>query len=320
MSKVKQDAIVVMSAQTTNNNSSINSACLITLETQSNIKNRGGKVFHVKDAKGKTLQLYDAESLAKWLAKNPAFPHKAKPTPEQLTELQGLVSGFVPYKGSHVKNTTIDMFRQVGNVQPVNAFLDLQPQSLQAEIKSYLINDFNRLHLPYMVVTYNQEQRALNENHGSWFNKCLYDAMQEVRLVQIVIDSGDVVSVVLRVKSKKGRQTETHMIKYQIILQEQGSTFYKTYREIFVPVDISGSAAINHKEVYKNNEGELIFQRQGRNTLFIEDLGILSSNRSRRRSGGASTLYTYNGKKYTTHTGPRGGKYIVVDGRKHYLN
>ena len=297
--------------------------CPITCEDIDSIEEK--YKFEVKQ-NGTTVQTYNLVALSDWLTLKPFYPHSMEhPTPEDIKELEKrnetLNRVFV-----YVKNKGVppNYFTHVSSM--VSSFKDIQIRSgvhdLQLNLHKIFTIYFDKLNFQNSVVFYfGKESTQWNVVKGiNLFGKqSLYQKCNTILLHKIYIDNTNEIYCDFSINTMDNKKRTLYcsfnaqdiprmLANPQTIRDNTNFTFMYKCKEPKIDETI---IANQEKLVYYNKAGELVFDKTKSNG-FNECMPAAQ--------GGGKAKYTFKGKQYKVHVGKRGGKYIVVNREKKYIN
>jgi hypothetical protein len=273
--------------------------CPITLNSQANIRNAGHACFKVKNENGRVVQIYDAKALAEWLESNEEYPHKGKPSEEDMRRLASLVPGFIPKPVVVIDR--YDFFRLAPDA-PVGRFNSISVPELKRQVyallRRKLCDDISQL-----AVRKNGTTKVLGEKRKkrvgiAFKDVSMLDEITSITLTEMFVDDTNYVDAFFKVTI--GNKVKMLWMQMRFAAGEQRceTQWIDTYKVKYNHDDD------NSRHVFSGEEP------------IYPSFGLRTPDGS--QSAGAKEHTLFNGRKYLVRHGVRGGRFILVKGEKKY--
>lgn len=297
------------------------------LNSVSNMRKDNQPIFKVvRD--GKVAQVYSAEALAMWLKDNVEYPHKDKPTPEELQHLKELVPGFKPkvWVQAPPPPNFYEAIRNDATFQPASTIPDITNlNALRSKIYRIFDFDFSAMYFETFYVTYKGTPMSLSTQRGRWLKKNFYSNIRQVLLTHISVAPTNTLTLIFKVTGPRQPQMIKETLVFSASAHSVGTFYEKMYAIPAIPPE--------NIVIYSNLEGEIVLEKPLGEPQYFHEIrsfddiwgsAVLQPPRQQpgtldRAVSGGSARKKYKGRSYAVHTGSRGGKYIVVLGKKVYV-
>lgn len=280
--------------------------CPITLNSQDQILEDGRSCFRVKDTKGKTLQIYNAQSLSDWLMTNPEYPHTGKPANTELAELKQLVPSF-EYLGKKPK-PVYNSYNSANRATNFNAMNSVQ------QMKDMLLNILKRTFyfstIKDLKLWYKDEEIAMGSTRPRvfWKRDSLLSQIQHITLKYIFVSITNEFELFFEVSATRDGKAERHCIRQVVDIESEDAAlwYYKKNLEDEVARYVAAQRDSDNpdKLIYHSEQGEKVYTQDIPNGFQLS---------------GGTLKKKYKGRSYTIRIGSKGGKFILVKGKKIYL-